>query len=75
MRIPQLRTQLDEITAAVTQEVRQLSAGGKYASGTASEGFMGGYLQALYDVALAANGVEPDRWRQWRIARKEHPDG
>jgi len=71
MRITQLRTQLDEITVAVTQKVRQLNTGGKFARGLASEGYMGGYLQALYDVALAANDVEPDRWRQWRTERKD----
>jgi hypothetical protein len=42
------------------------SCGGMYAKGMASEGFMGGYREALEDVMLAMNGVEPDRWRRWR---------
>ena len=33
-----------------------------YSRGLASEGYAGGYRDALSDVLLALNGVEPDRY-------------
>lgn len=38
--------------------------GGMYTRGLASEGYNGGYRDALYDVILALNNCPPDkRWR------------
>lgn len=34
--------------------------GGYFARGLSGEGHAGGYRQALYDVLLALNGVEPN---------------
>lgn len=51
---------------AANEEVAALSRGGFYAGGLGSEGFMGGYREALSDVMLALNGCEPRRWQQWR---------
>ena len=48
---------------------REISAhaarGGIYARGMAGEGYNGGYRDALYDVALALNGVTPQRHGWW----------
>lgn len=47
--------------------------GGKIATGLASEGWHGGYRQALSDIELLLNGVEPNDDRgYWR---KEQSDG
>lgn len=45
--------------------------GGVYAKGLASEGYKGGYRDALNDVLLALNGVEPHRWNYWRKIAQE----
>ncbi len=39
--------------------------GGKYARGLASEGYAGGYAQALSDVMLMLNGVKPSTRGYW----------
>jgi hypothetical protein len=40
--------------------------GGLYAGGLASEGYAGGYLQALEDVALLLRGIKPpNTWEFW----------
>jgi hypothetical protein len=50
----------------VSEEIRGLrQGGGIYASGTASEGYSGGYRDALDDVLLALNGVTPQRRGYW----------
>lgn len=50
------------------KEINNLARdGGRYASGTAAEGYMGGYRDALNDVLLVLNGVKPQRlvWHDW----------
>lgn len=47
------------------------SRGGPFAGGLASEGFDGGYREALDDVQLALNGVMPNRWREWAEAESK----
>jgi len=52
----------------VESEISDLAQGGLYAAGTASEGYAGGYAQALRDVELILNGVRPntrDYWQDW----------
>ena len=50
----------------VRKEIKNLGeAGGKFARGMASEGYAGGYLQALYDVELVLNGVRPSTNGWW----------
>jgi len=39
--------------------------GGRFAGGLASEGYSGGYLDALDDVSLLLNGVQPKRRNYW----------
>lgn len=41
------------------------SRGGRFSAGLASEGYNGGYRDALNDVLLALNGVTPDRNGWW----------
>lgn len=40
-------------------------SGDKYARGLASEGYAGGYLQALRDVEAALKGYSPSGSRYW----------
>lgn len=51
----------------VHEEIRgTASSGGRFASAMSSEGYAGGYSQALSDVLLALNGVRPDTRSYWR---------
>jgi len=49
----------------VNKEISGLAQGGMYAGGTASEGYAGGYRDALMDVQLLFNGVKPQRRDYW----------
>jgi len=44
---------------------RRGAKGPNFAAGLASEGYMGGYRDALNDALLAMNGVTPNRNRWW----------
>jgi hypothetical protein len=48
--------------------------GGKYARGLASEGFAGGYQQALYDVEALLRGVPPGDQRGYWTDEETHLD-
>jgi len=51
---------------AVNQEVADLQGNGSlYARGLASEGYAGGYRDALNDVLLLLNGVAPSTRGYW----------
>lgn len=61
------------IRAAQKRALREVaghaSRGGKYAHGLSSEGYAGGYADALADVLLALRGVKPstrDYWEDWK---------
>jgi hypothetical protein len=41
---------------------------GKYAAGLSSEGYAGGYRDALDDVMLALSGIRPKRRNYWQDA-------
>ena len=43
----------------IAAEIKAFAGHGKFAAGLASEGFAGGYSQALSDIQLLINGVEP----------------
>lgn len=49
----------------LSKEISDLAYGGKYAAGLASEGYSGGYRDALDDVMLLLNGVTPNRRHYW----------
>lgn len=56
----------------VEHEIRAVaSMGGKYARGLSSEGYFGGYRDALNDVLLALNGVTPQRHGWWMETDRE----
>lgn len=52
--------------------------GGKYGRGLSSEGYIGGYVQALADVQAALSGVQPSDprgfWKEGETSLdKQHP--
>lgn len=55
------------VSADICAMARQGGAGreGMYARGLASEGYNGGYVDALNDVILMMNGIRPDRNHWW----------
>ena len=57
----------------VSAEITALTMGGFYSAGMASEGYAGGYRDALCDVLLALNRVKPNRrdyWDEWKTSRQ-----
>ena len=53
----------------VSREIAAFASRGRLAGAMGSEGYNEGYRDALSDVLLALDGVEPDKWRQWRRER------
>jgi hypothetical protein len=67
MRQTELRKRIDTAGQRVLEEIKANGqSGGFFARGLASEGYAGGYLQALYDIALLLNDVEPETRGYWR---------
>ena len=54
-------------TKRVSGEISAFARSGDsmYAAGLASEGYNGGYRDALYDVMLVLGGIKPDRNCWW----------
>lgn len=68
-----IKRNLSEVLANIDIELSGLSRAGEpssrenlYARGLASEGYAGGYRDAISDVLLALNGVSPSRRGWWR---------
>ena len=59
------KTRIGRARRKVNAEISDFAQGGKYAAGLASEGYAGGYRDALDDVTLLLNGVEPHRRDYW----------
>ena len=58
--------QLDKVVKKVNTEISGLAQrDGFYAGGLASEGYAGGYADAIQDVILALNGAKPKRRNYW----------
>lgn len=58
----------------VSNEIAGHAQGDKFASGLASEGYAGGYRDALADVLLVLDGVPPcSRPQYW--SRNHHGEG
>lgn len=58
------RTNLRKVAVEVQKEIRgNAESGNFYARGLASEGYAGGYRDAIQDVLLAMSGVKPNRNR------------
>lgn len=55
---------LDQVYKEISEHSKDHE--GIYGKGTASEGYNGGYAQALSDVLLILNGVVPTHNRWWR---------
>lgn len=55
-----LRRAIDRVTAEISQR-----GDGKYARGLSTEGYSGGYQQALRDVELLLNGTMPNTRDYW----------
>lgn len=68
--------QIEAVRQVVQEEISGSAAGGGlYARGLSAEGFAGGYLQALDDVAGALyHGSPSDHRNYWRTARIKHPE-
>lgn len=69
MTLQRLRKRIACAEVAAAAEIAgHANPGGLYARGLANEGWAGGYLQALRDVQLVMNGVEPNSryGRAWR---------
>jgi hypothetical protein len=71
MRAKELKRRMRLVREAVNREVSAFAAHGGSAGGMASEGYAGGYLQALSDVELALADVP----NNGRYARFWEPKG
>ena len=57
---------LDIVAKNVNRAIsNQARSGGMYARALSSEGYVGGYRQAIQDVILALNGNEPNTRNFW----------
>lgn len=67
MRQAELLRRLRAAQKKVNQEISGNASKGHVAGGLASEGYAGGYLQALFDVeALLVHGHPSDPRRYWQ---------
>lgn len=60
-----IKRQLKIAYKNVSKEISWGEKGNFYQAGLASEGYAGGYRQALSDVKLALDGVAPSNSRYW----------
>jgi hypothetical protein len=56
-----IRRWISHALKRVDREISDHAAHGFYGGGLASEGYSGGYRDALHDVLLLLNGVKPTR--------------
>lgn len=72
-----IKTNIKSALKIVNKEIiGNASSGGLYARGLSSEGYAGGYRDALHDVLLALDGIRPGRdyWRDWvDLDKKDNP--
>lgn len=69
---------IDAVSKIVEAEISGNRGDGadKFAAGLATEGFAGGYLQALQDVEAALrHGFPSDHRRYWQAAERAATDG
>jgi hypothetical protein len=62
---------LKEVSRQVEADISAYAQQGRIAGALSREGYNGGYLDALYDVMLALNGVNPNRNHWWWQARRK----
>ena len=63
------RERISAAIAQVNKEISDLATGGLYVRGMASEGYAGGYRDALSDALLVMDGVIPKRRDYWERSR------
>ena len=72
MKKAELKKLLSSALEGVNKDIAgHASRGGMYARGLASEGYNGGYADALRDVQLALQGGRPARNNWWPEAQKD----
>jgi len=61
-----IRLALEEINKEI---INHASSGDLYARGLSSEGYSGGYRDALHDVLLVLDGIKPNRlyWFKMKV--------
>lgn len=63
---------MDAVRKIVAAEISGNAQGGKFARGLASEGFAGGYLQAIDDIdAALRHGYPSDHRGYWRASEDQ----
>jgi hypothetical protein len=60
-----IKRKIKTVLNRVNNEISSYASRGKVAAGLASEGYNGGYRDALYDVVSALNGRDPERNGWW----------
>ena len=62
-----IKRKLDKVYKNVEKEIHGIARRGFYASALSSEGYSGGYRDAISDVILALNGNKPKRRDYWEL--------
>ena len=65
-----IKRQIDIALSNVQKEITTNSKRGFFSAGLSTEGYAGGYMQALLDVIAALNGVPPSHSRYWLLPNK-----
>ena len=63
-----IRKNIESAIKTLDGEIGSFASGGHIAAGLSSEGYNGGYRQALYDVIQVLNGIQPNTrgfWDNW----------
>ena len=58
-------TNINSAQKRVGKAMSDLASGGVYAAALSSEGYVGGYYQALSDVLLVMRGFKPNTRNYW----------
>ncbi len=66
MRRSELEKRINAALSSVIKEISGNAVGSHYARGLASEGYAGGYRDALNDVLLLLSDVPPNTRGYWR---------
>jgi len=65
MNKKELHQQIDKARDKVNREIADFASRDLIAAGLSSEGYAGGYRDALDDITLLLNGVHPKRRDYW----------
>ena len=60
-----IKRKIDKVRDRVQREISGMARQGRIAAALSSEGYNGGYRDALDDIILALNGVTPQRHGWW----------